>query len=93
MSNRSQRVVVDGVQFDSAPVISGVSQGTVMGPILFLLFINDLPNDLSSSVRLFADDCILYRKIRSRKDSELLQGDLDILKQWENTWGMEFHSN
>ena len=91
LSNRSQRVVVDGVQSDSAPVISGVPQGTVLGPILFLLFINDLPNDLSSSVRLFADDCIVYRKIRSRKDSELLQGDLDILTQWENTWGMEFH--
>ena len=84
LSNRSQRVVVDGVQSEPAPVISGVPQGTVLGPILFLLFINDLPNDLSSSVRLFADDCIVYRKIRTRTDSELLQRDLDISSQWEH---------
>ena len=89
--NRSQRVVVDGIQSESAPVISGVPQGSVLGPILFLLFINDLPNNIYSSVRLFADDCIVYRKIRNRTDSDLLQRDLDTLTEWEQKWGMEFH--
>ena len=91
LSNRSQRVVVDGIQSESAPVISGVPQGSVLGPLLFLLFINDLPNNIYSSVRLFADDCIVYRKIRNRTDSDLLQRDLDTLTEWEQKWGMEFH--
>ena len=61
-------------------------------PLLFLLFINDLPEYVNhSSVRLFADDCILYREISSPSDASLLQHGLDSLQQWESDWLMEFH--
>ena len=63
LTQRHQRVVVDGESSERSPVASGVPQGTVLGPLLFLIYINDLPAKLSSSVRLFADDCILYREI------------------------------
>ena len=66
-------------------------QGSVLGPVLFLIFINDLPEDINSRTRLFADDCILYRQITSENDQQLLQEDLDRLATWEKTWGMEFH--
>jgi hypothetical protein len=57
------RVALEGEFSNEATVESGVPQGTVLGPILFLYYINDLPNAVSSEVRLFADDCLLYRKI------------------------------
>ena len=56
------KVVVDGEQSDETKVLSGVPQGTVLGPLLFLVHINDLPECVTSSVRLLADDCLLYRK-------------------------------
>ena len=62
LSGRTQQVVLDGQASDPVPVLSGVPQGSVLGPVLFLLFINDLPDNIRSSVRLFADDCVLYRK-------------------------------
>ena len=61
LSERSQKVVLDGQASDPVPVLSGVPQGSVLGPVLFLIFINDLPDNIRSSVRLFADDCVLYR--------------------------------
>ena len=73
---------------DEAEVVSGVPQGTVMGPLLFLVFINDLPESVNSSVKLFADDCLLYCPIRSTSDSTKLQDDLDKLEKWENDWKM-----
>ena len=71
---------------------SGVPQGTVLGPLLFLVHINDLPDCVTSKVRLFADDCLLYRRIKSAKDQELLQKDLIELEKWANNWGMKFNA-
>lgn len=75
LMQRTQSVVYEGV-FSSTPTISGVPQGTVLGPLLFLLYVNDIPNDLSSPVRLFADDALLYATISSEEDTNDLQGDL-----------------
>ena len=91
LTGRSQKVIVEGSESESAPVISGVPQGSVLGPLLFLLFINDLPDNIASNTRLFADDCIVYRTIRDHADQEALQEDLVRLAEWEDKWGMEFH--
>ena len=71
-----QRVVVDGIQSDLVTVDSGVPQGTVLGPILFLLHINNLQSVFFSKVRLFADDCLVYREIKSRQDQNDLSHSL-----------------
>ncbi len=68
LENRKQRVVVNGDASDYAPVTSGVPQGSVLGPILFLVFINDICHNIRSCLRLFADDCLLYRIIESDED-------------------------
>ncbi len=84
LKNRDQCIVVDGVKYELVSVDSGVLQGTVLGPILFLLHINDLPDMVSSQVRLFADGCLLYRRITSIIDQVYLQEDLNSLVEWGN---------
>ena len=91
LSDRRQRVVLDGEQSDTVPVTSGVPQGSVLGPCLFLLYINDLAQGLDSTVRLFADDTIAYMVIGDTADAARLQQDLDRLAHWEDLWQMEFH--
>ena len=91
LSGRFQKVVLDGQASDPVPVLSGVPQGLVLGPVLFLIFINDLPENIRSSVRLFADDCVLYRNIESPTDCQFLQEDLNSLAQWEADWQMKFN--
>ena len=80
---------------DPAPVRSGVPQGTVLGPLPFLLFINDIPSDISSgtSIRLFADDCIIYRPIYGINDQPTLQRDIDKLMDWTDRWVMYFNAS
>ena len=92
LCNRSMRVVVDGESSSETKVLSGVPQGTVLGPLLFLVHINDLPDCVSSRVRLFADDCLLYRQIRTTQDQEDLQKDLKNLETWAENWGMRFNA-
>ena len=91
LTNRTQKVMVDGEVSDSVTVDSGVPQGTVLGPLLFLIHINDLPSNVRSTVRLFADDCLLYRAIRCAQDSLVLQQDLWALDRWALKWGMRFN--
>ena len=90
---RTQKVIVDGTSSDTCPVLSGVPQGTVLGPLFFLIYINDITENLSpgTMIRLFADDSLLYRTINSQDDVDTLQKDLDLLQSWEVTWKMEFH--
>ena len=90
LSGRTQQVVLDGQASDPVPVLSVVPQGSVLGPILFLIFINDLPANIRSSVCLFVDDCVLYRNIYSIQDCLTLQEDLTSLGQWEADWQMKF---
>ena len=90
LSGRSQQVVLDGQASDPVPVLFGVPQGSVLGPILLLIFINDLPDNIKSSVCLFADDCVLYRNIHSLQDCLILQEDLDSLGLWEADWQRKF---
>ena len=85
---RKQRVVIGGEHSTWTQVMSGVPQGTVLGPLLFLTYINDLPNNIHSSIRLFADDCVLYREIKNEIDSQELQKDLNSLMKWEYDWQM-----
>ena len=68
LSERSQKVVLDGEASDPVSVLSGVPKGSVLGPVIFLIFIDDIPENIRSSLRLFADDCVLYRNIKSPKD-------------------------
>ena len=88
---RKQRVVTDWEHSTWTEVISGVHQGTILGPLPFLTYINDLPNNIHSSIRLFADDCVLYREIKNEIDSQELQRDLNSLMKWEYDWQMHFN--
>ncbi|VDI02195.1 Hypothetical predicted protein [Mytilus galloprovincialis] len=92
LTQRKMKAVVDGEESEEASVDSGVPQGTVLGPLLFLCHINDLPDSVQSSVRLFADDCLLYRNINSQHDHTLLQRDLQNLEVWATNWGMRFNA-
>ena len=86
LRQRKKSVLLEGTKSTEADVLSGVPQGTVLGPLLFLAFINDLPESTKhSDARLFADDCLLYRHVTSSQDSALLQEDLSALEKWEET--------
>lgn len=84
LGNRQQQVLLNGITSSKLSVDSGVPQGTVLEPTLLLLFINDLPEHVNCNVRLFADDCLLYRNVNNQSDSELLQKDLTNLENWED---------
>ena len=92
LSKRTQQVVVEGCHSDIGYVSSGVPQGSVLGPLLFLLYINDLPSYVENcKVKLFADDCILYNTITDPDDQTQLQRDLNNVLRWESDWKMAFH--
>ena len=104
LQNRTQKVVVCGEKSEQFFVTSGVPQGSVLGPILFLIFINDLPLGIISPVSLFADDSKIFSRIISEKNSikekmngnyfngnEILQNDLNNIREWARRWKMEFN--
>ena len=91
LSNRSQSVVVDRVSSNSAPVLSGVPQGSVLGPLLFLVYINDVPKCVSSDTGLFANNTLLHRPVPSPDDPVALQSDLTSLEEWEEKWNMDLN--
>ena len=91
LTSRSQRVLVESESSESIPVTSGVPQGTVLGPLMFLLYINDITTNISSPLRLFADDCLLYNTINSQEDTDMLQQGLNQLCDWATTWQLNFN--
>ena len=94
LSSRTQSVLVDGEMSIESAVTSGVPQGSVLGPLLFLIYINDFPDCVrSSTARLFADDSVLYRRIGCADDSAKLQEDIDAAQTWERNWLMSFNAS
>ena len=91
LTGRSQTVKVNNDESPPAPVISGIPQGSVLGPLLFVIYINDLPDTVNSFVYLLADDTKLMRKIKSEEDAKALQRDLDELEAWSNKWLLRFN--
>ena len=89
--DRRQRVVVDGEVSNWKPGLSGVPQGSVLEPILFLVYINDLDDDITSKVLKFADDTKEFRNIKSDADIQQLQDDLNKLTEWSEKWQMLFN--
>ena len=87
LTNRKQCVVVGGATSEFVPVVSGVPQGSVLGPLLFLIYINgiaELPLSPGSKLVIYADDVLLYRPIRQASDFQLLQQDVDALGAYNN---------
>jgi len=90
---RKQQVVLRNAFSSPCNVLSGVPQGSVLGPLLFIIYINDLPSSILSKIRLYADDVILYRAILSSEDARILQDDLNRLVGWAATWLMSLNLN
>ena len=93
LTGRSMSVVVHGESSEPTPILSGVPQGAVVGPLLFLIYINDMPSQVSKGtcIRLFADDCLVYQHIQNVNDQTILQQDLDYLHNRAVRWGMTFN--
>ena len=90
--NRKQRVVLNGSCSDYSEIESGVPQGSVLGPLLFLIFINDLEINIKSNIKFFADDTMLFSVVKDPVISaDDLNHDLDIINQWAHQWIMEFN--
>ena len=94
LTGRSQKVVVNGSKSKPAEVRSGIPQGSVLGPLLFVIYINDLPDAIgneNSHIYMFADDTKVYRKIQKEADTEALQSDIKAMYDWSNKWLLKFH--
>ena len=93
LSNRTQCVIVNKSISNKAAVTSGIPQGSVLGPLLFVLYINDLPEvvDENSHIFLFADDTKVFRQVKCPNDKQILQSDVDNMLKWSNTWMLKFH--
>ena len=86
LKNRQQRVTIRGTYSNWSPVTSGVPQGTILGPPLFLLNVNDISNAVTSSIKMFADDTKIYRVINNAEDTLARKSDLDFLENWTKSW-------
>jgi hypothetical protein len=93
LTDRKQKVSVNGMDSTTHNVTSGIPQGSVLEPILFVIYINDMPDCAAATAYLFANDTKLYKEISLPEDSNSLQRDLDSLQEWSNTWLLKFHPN
>ena len=93
LSGRLQRVTVFGVTSEPLPVLSGVPQGSILGPLLFLIYVNDLHKSTSrdTTVTMFADDRKCHRHLRNFQDTIILQQDLNTARHWCNDWRMDLN--
>ena len=82
LTNIQQRITIGGTRSDWSPVTSGVPQGTILGPTLFLIYVNDIPNVVTFAIKLFADNTKIYREINHAEDASARQSDLDCLENW-----------
>ena len=93
LRGRKMKTIVRGVGSQWADVTSGVPQGSVLAPLMFLIYVNDLPDGLVSYINMFADDAKLMRQVRTPEDEQDLQRDLDLLYDWSVKWKMEFNAS
>ena len=92
LGSRRQRVVLRNGSSDWRSVTSGVPQGSILGPILFLLYVNDIPDNVYSTAKMFADDTKVYNSIKTKADCDNLQKDLNALAAWSKAWLLEFNA-
>ena len=93
LHGRRQKVKVNGEESKWADVLSGVPQGSVLGPVLFVCYINDLPDEIHTNVKLFADDTKIYADVSKKNGSEELQEDITRLDEWASKWQLSFNSS
>ena len=93
LESRTQAVVLENRYSDKVDVTPGVPQGSVLGPVPFLIYINDITDNMQSTIRLFADDCTIYRPINNKNDQQILQSDLTNLTKWEPKRKMAFNDS
>ena len=91
LSDRRQRVIVNGKTSDWKPVMSGVPEGSLLAPLLFALFINDLPLEIQSGCLMYADDVKIFRRVENLSDGQMLQDDLCRLTSWSDKWGLSLN--
>ena len=91
LRERTQIVMVNGVESEPTSVQSGIPQGTVLGPLLFVVYINNILDNVESHGLLFADDMKIYRVITKKEDAKSLQDDLHGLEKWSDKWLLKFH--
>lgn len=93
LSGRKQRVVLNGKTSGWTPVMSGTPEGGILSPLLFCLYVNDLPSVIKSESLMYADDLKLFRSVRSPADSVLLQHDVDRIAEWAETWKLSLNAS
>jgi len=90
LSERQQRVVLNGAASEWKSVTSGIPQGSVLGPVLFVIYINDIPDSIESFCKIFADDTKIYSSVSNTNDQDIMQSDLLKLCEWSRQWLLEF---
>ena len=92
LNQRTQYVRVNSEKSTKAHVTSGVPQGSVLGPTLFIYFINDLPDEAESFIKIFADDTKAYTSINTEEDQKRLQRTINNMVEWTNKWLLKFNN-
>ena len=91
LTTRQQRVFINGCTSDQIPILSGIPQCSILGPLLFILCINDLPSVVPSPMKIFADEIAIYCPVTSTPNYKAFQKDLDLILSWCSTWKMRLN--